>query len=341
MLTQNDIMFYELELSGDCNAECPLCERTRRKLPLRGNGNITLEQIKKLFPTPDLIKGRDIAFCGTIGDPILNPEMLEIAQYLDPHEPWVISLSTNGGYNTADWWRELGKIENLEVDFCIDGHEQTNHLYRVNVKWDILMRNLEAYLEGGGIARWLFIPFDHNEHEYETAKAHAERLGMKFVRKNSARNAMRNFANRKHTPRKTEQTIRLNNSTTLVDKDPVKVNEAVVAYDKKDKKVIEKAASTIFCRHLEKKHIFISSDFTVIPCCYLYRHQNQIALRYGYTDNKEWNNLNQYSVDEVLEKLDSFEIANRWDPEHKHHLQKCVTSCGNNGIALDKKIKEL
>lgn len=339
MLTQNDIMFYELELSGDCNAECPLCERTMRNTPLRGNGNISLEQIKKLFPTPESIKRKDIAFCGTTGDPILNPEMLEIGQYLDPHDPWVISVSTNGGYNTPDWWRELGKLKNMEVDFCIDGHEQTNHLYRVNVKWETVIRNLEAYIEGGGKARWMFIPFDHNEHEYEAAKSHAERLGIKFVKKNSARNAV--FKNTKYQPRKSNQEVVIKNRSTLTEKDDIDVVKSITAYKHNDIEQKKKVAKNVVCRHFKDKHIYINADFQVSPCCYLNRYQHSVTLRYGYTDNKQWNDLNIYNIQEILDTMNNFDIKNRWNPEHKHHLQKCITSCGNSGVALDKKTRVL
>jgi len=334
MQSQKDIKFYELELSGDCNAACPLCERTMENIPLRGNSNITLEQIKKLFPTKDTVENVDIVLCGTKGDPILNPQMLEIAQYLDQFDPWAIGVSTNGGYNNTDWWKQLGKLKNVEVDFCIDGHQQTNHLYRVNVKWETVIRNLEAFIEAGGNARWMFIPFDHNEHEYEIAKQHAEQLGIKFIKKNSARNAM--FEGLTYTPRNSNRQIVVKNSKLLTNKNDKKVKEAINAYDDNDLDTIQSASKNIVCRHFKDNHVYINSKFQLSPCCYMSTDKHNKELKNNYTTT-DWNDLNHYSMQEVLDTLNSFEIKNRWKYNHQNHLSKCVITCGNNGVGLHKR----
>lgn len=336
--SQKDIYFYEFELSSDCNAECPLCERTMRNMPLRGNNNISLEQIKKLFPTKELVKGKDIALCGTKGDPILAPDCLEICQYLDKWDPWVLSISTNGGYNNAEWWTELGKLENVAVDFCIDGHEKTNHLYRVNVKWDILMRNLKAFIAAGGEAKWIFIPFDHNEHEFELAKATAKELGIPFVKRNSARNAV--FKNKEHTPRKSTDTIVLKNSESVSDVDDDEAVKSQFVYRTNDIEKQKEYASTIVCRHLKEKHVYIHANFTLSPCCWLARDQHHTTLSAPYNDGENWNDLNKHTIDEIILKKQLTDIQSRWNVDHPDHLRKCVMSCGNKGASLDKNITQ-
>ena len=62
---------------------------------------------------------------------------------------------------------------------------------------------MTAYTENGGNARWVFIPFFHNEDDYENAKALAEKLGMRFVRRTSGRNELNK--NRKHKPKKSRR----------------------------------------------------------------------------------------------------------------------------------------
>ena len=50
------------------------------------------------------------------------------------------------------------------------------------------MENAKAFINAGGIARWDFIAFAHNEHQIEEAKALAEQMGfVKFRYKKSNR----------------------------------------------------------------------------------------------------------------------------------------------------------
>ena len=75
-----------------------------------------------------------------------------------------------------------------KVIFAIDGLEDTNHLYRVNTNFNKIMENAKAFINAGGLARWDFIAFAHNEHQIEEAKALAEQMGfVKFRYKKSNR----------------------------------------------------------------------------------------------------------------------------------------------------------
>ena len=55
--------------------------------------NLTLEQIQTWFPNPNGIKFK---FCGVLGDPIVNPQCMEITKYLVDNGG-EIQYSTNGG----------------------------------------------------------------------------------------------------------------------------------------------------------------------------------------------------------------------------------------------------
>ena len=81
-MIEKNIKKYELEITANCNAECPLCARTEMGLPLRGNKEITLENIKHIFPTRESCDGKEFKLCGVLGDPIINSECLEICEYL-------------------------------------------------------------------------------------------------------------------------------------------------------------------------------------------------------------------------------------------------------------------
>merc|ERR1711991_170093 len=85
---------------------------------------------------------------------------------------------TNGGYKSKEWWSV----------FAIDGLADTHHLYRVNTRFERVIENAKAFIEGGGNAQWSFIRFGHNQHQEEQARKLAKEIGFKsFTACNSER----------------------------------------------------------------------------------------------------------------------------------------------------------
>ena len=192
----------ELEISSDCNAACPGCARTQN-LDILQPRNLTIEQIQTWFPDRRHIEDKTFKLCGVLGDPIVNPDCMAITKWLLEHGGRV-HYSTNGGRNSADWWRELGRLSGeygrdiLKVHFCVDGVD-TNHIYRVNTNYKIIDRNMQAYSDGGhstggrAEASWIYIVFDHNEHELETARARAAELDFRFATRTGMRNTFHDW----------------------------------------------------------------------------------------------------------------------------------------------------
>ena len=192
---KDNIKEIHIEPTSLCNAECPMCARN-----INGNGinpHISLKSLDlnwfKNNLIPEKIKQLDkIFFCGNVGDPAGTPELLEIIQYIKTSNPnLVVGLNTNGGLKTATWWSKLGHLLDGRFDYCvfsIDGLQDTNHLYRQNVVWENVERNMRAFIDAGGRARWDYIIFGHNEHQVEEAEALAEAWGVeRFQKKKSAR----------------------------------------------------------------------------------------------------------------------------------------------------------
>ena len=186
-------MKIELEITSDCNASCPGCARTLNQDILQIN-SFTLQDLKRIFPPLD-VNDNQFKFCGVLGDPIVNPDFLSMAEYLTDNNGYV-EVSTNGGYNSPDWWRQLGSIAYkhpglVHIHFCADGHKETNHIYRVNTKWKVVERNMEAFADTAPPqhATWIYIVFDHNEYELETAKNHAYELDFNFATRTGMRNS--------------------------------------------------------------------------------------------------------------------------------------------------------
>ena len=64
----------------------------------------------------------------------------------------------------------MASLKRTLIIFGIDGLEDTNHIYRKNVKWKKLEENIKIYIKYGGTASWQFIVFEHNKHQENIAK---------------------------------------------------------------------------------------------------------------------------------------------------------------------------
>ena len=51
-----------------------------------------------------------------------------------------------------------------KINFSIDGLADTNPTYRVNANWDKVIENVKTFIKAGGLARWDYPVFGHNEH---------------------------------------------------------------------------------------------------------------------------------------------------------------------------------
>lgn len=169
-----------VELSNFCNAACPMCPRyvngTEIVRPDLELTQITFNLFESWFPKSIIEKVNQWVFCGTVGDPMMAKDVVTICEYIYSINPKTyITFNTNGGIRSEKDWTRLGELSkmydnHLRIIFSIDGLEDTNHLYRRNVKWDILMRNVKAYISAGGRADWDFLIFKHNEHQIENAQ---------------------------------------------------------------------------------------------------------------------------------------------------------------------------
>ena len=140
----------EFEISSLCNALCSGCQRTM--LDNRGEyyykGNITISDICNWFDDVNLKDAR-IKLCGVLGDPIINPDCIDICSYLILEKKVKsIEVSTNGGTRSKKFWTELAELSKLSnkklyVHWSIDG--VTKNDYRENVSIDKVWKNFHTY----------------------------------------------------------------------------------------------------------------------------------------------------------------------------------------------------
>lgn len=174
---------YQIEITSYCNAACPQCPRNLNGWgvnPYMPLTHLDWEVLETAFPVELCQRLRQVFFCGSYGDPIMHPDFLKILRNFRQKNPTLwLYVHTNGGVHDQDYWAEIAKIMGGygQVDFGIDGLEDTLDLYRINVKFNKVMDNASAFIRAGGRAKWNFIVFRHNEHQVDQAKQRAKDMG--------------------------------------------------------------------------------------------------------------------------------------------------------------------
>jgi hypothetical protein len=172
-----------LELSSKCNAACPQCPRNFYGFPFNDGyieRNLTLEEIKKIFPSTFVKQLWQVLINGNFGDIVMNPEGVEIMKYFRDHNSSAsLIIITNGGARDRKFWRDLAKL-NCEIWFCLEGIDNETHaLYRQNTLYSTVLKNAQEFISAGGHAVWKMIQFDHNRHQINSAKLLSQQLGFK------------------------------------------------------------------------------------------------------------------------------------------------------------------
>ena len=161
-----------LDISTYCNAACPQCHRTDRK----GLGKIDwlplifwdLDKFKRAYSPKDVLRHYQFIFCGTWGDPVMNPNLDKILDYVNDNSlpDTDIIINTNGSIRDEDWWYKLGLThgKKLTVVFAVDGSTQEMHeKYRKKTNLQKVLNNMEALSETDSVAKAMTIIFKHNE----------------------------------------------------------------------------------------------------------------------------------------------------------------------------------
>lgn len=184
-----------IELTNLCNASCPSCPRFFQNSSLINPGlklnSWSLQDFKNRLPIDFLKNITHINFCGNHGDPVACKELEDILEYLHEINMPIVEVHSNVGAKTIKTWDRIGQIfaENTDwlMIFSVDGLEDTNHLYRRNIKWFKVEQNIRAFTKHGGTSDWDFLVFKHNEHQVEEARLLSKEWGItNFVPKIAA-----------------------------------------------------------------------------------------------------------------------------------------------------------
>ena len=100
----------------------------------------------------------------------------------------------------------------------------------------------------------------------------------------------------------------------------------------KDKK--QEILNSITCKLVHEGEIFIASNQTMWPCCFLWdsMFKNKESIVEKLNEYSEgWNSLRNHSIDEVLAHpwFDHI-LAESWNPSHAKHFVRCIRTCAYN-----------
>lgn len=284
------IKLLHIENTSVCNASCPMCTRNVNGKELSSNftiGSLEFDKFKSVV-LPHIETLEKIMFCGTLGDPCADNNLLDKIKWIKEIKPeCVVGLNTNGSIQNKNWWAQIAQLLSGIYDyvvFSIDGLEDTNHIYRVGVRWNKVMENAKAYIDAGGIAHWDMLVFDHNKHQIQECMMMASDLGFSWFR--------------------TKETDRWNE---------YKFDNLLPAedYEQIDYSNIEE----VICERDREESLYIDYTGQSWPCCYM------ASINYGEIDRSKNKDMLTYSPDILMA-----EYQNRLKDKRPFYV--CKRSCG-------------
>jgi sulfatase maturation enzyme AslB (radical SAM superfamily) len=291
---------------------------------------MTLARAKQIFQPEFLTQLTSIRINGNFGDIVMNLETVDIVDFFYTINPNLkISISTNGGARNKFFWQELAKHP-CRVMFCVDGLEDTHHLYRQNTVWQTVINNAKTFISAGGYAVWKMIKFEHNQHQIEQCYRLSQTLGFKdFQLVADGRDTAPVF--NKH-----------GKLTHVLGNYQGETNFHKLFYQKKTNQILlediiegKQPSTCINCETKKLKSIYISATGDVSPCCYTgFYPQTYGHGQYHQAANAQLvplitkNNALEYPLHECIEWFTL--VENSWNIANyeQGRLVICDDNCG-------------
>ena len=316
----------EFELSTTCNSFCPTCVRfttdgykVQRNPLLKYNENITVENFRKVISDPALSDTALIELIGTAGEPIAHPEFFDILKSILEIKPHcTVQIHTNGGLRNTAFFTKLAALLNkftkYKMVFSIDGLEDTNHLYRKEVKWSKVMENLQAFISAGGKARWKSVVFNWNKHQLKDMEQLSIDMGCQYFETEE------NYVPSLDEPECDISAYVIDRETSLTSEQLLDSRKlmGLPNYEKID----------AWCTSVN--NIFVAPDGQVYPCC-MFSAARYCDSEYDYyhnvykdTDPKDFN-INYNSLSDIINNPWWDQLIGNLDT---NPCELCIINCG-------------
>ena len=339
-LKVSDIRVLNLEITSYCNIQCPQCSRTDEDGRLASYVDLEHWDSNLILSNLEIDQMANLSFVnieGDTGDALTHPDIENIVSkiYNSPNKPKILIL-THGALRSEKWWKEFGSKfkDRLMVQFSIDGLEDTHKLYRVGADYNKVIKNVKAFIEGGGCAAIRCLVFKHNEHQLDQICNMSRGLGVhqfKFLPgdKNRYRGQdhWKVYENGKFTHVIAPTSIEDFNKWSWG------------SWDEWDKNQQNTVYNDIICTNLKKGDIQITYKGHVIPCCMynadLYFNHPLNKPFQQLTGNMDQFDINKRKLSDILSHsyFDRLEetLGNGTDPG------RCTDMCPQLNLKREKK----
>ena len=339
MFNYSDIRMVHLEISSRCNAACPECPRNLRGVDIENLGDyvvhdMTLDEAKVIFPVEFLKQLRRIYITGNHGDFITCRDGLKIVQYFSESNPGLLIDITTNGSGRPKIWEPLALIPNVRVLFRVDGLKDTNHLYRQYTDFDLIMSNAKKFIGAGGMALWVMIEFDFNEHQRTEAEQLSKEMGLVgFQLVNHGRNNTAVYNREGEYQHSIGKPTHELNFTKLLDYRKVMNNRLKENIDSHADLLYKNVpAKEIKCKILRGREIYIQSNGEVYPCCWIGFAPRTNYIRPG-TDHTRAvlkpNNALEIGIEKSIEWFNDLEKSWSINSVAEGRNYTCNETCGS------------
>ena len=342
-----DLQEIQVDLTSYCNAGCGTCARhedgTQQLQPLLKLQHFDYSVFERLI-TKDLKETNitSVAFNGNWGDAVMHPDFLQLAELVS-NSGLSLNVSTNGSIRNEKWWIKLASVLNKKssVIFCLDGLEDTHHIYRRKTNFNKIVENIKAFTSAGGRADVTMTLFEHNKHQVKEVEAVAKECNTMYFRLRHSHGD-----NLLIIP-KNEESYRVmasydidEHQVTFPERDnSLKMSDSRdynVYLDANDQVKDAKANDTV-CLWYNDRNIQIDPWAVVWPCCHLSLFGVEAGVESGDTmlfnlvddsflQARKMNTLKEYSLTEIL--------TNKWFKENLNDAlntgawKQCQNICG-------------
>lgn len=261
---------------------------------------LSAADVRAILPADFLSHIKAFDMCGAYGEPALARDLFRIISHVRLASPdCLITLYTNGGIHSTDWWRRFAEVlgDPARVVFAIDGIGPTNGYYRRGVDYDKVINNASAFIAAGGNARWEFLAFRHNEDQIAAAATLSGQLGFSEFSVKKTQRFLEPLYD--HVPEfrngHTDLTkfpvysgageligyLEPPRDPALVNQTARQLDELIGEYGTLDALF---SATPIHCPVLDTNSVFIGAQGYAFPCCWTYVQATRPALNHFPAD---------------------------------------------------------
>lgn len=332
----------QFEISSMCNALCLGCVRTDTRTFNNPKSKVPKKQLVSISTVVELLTSKsmstvtNIEFCGTIDEPMMHPDFLEMLEAINNINPgfYRVVIHTNAGVRSTDDWTRLAvilnKFKSHSVKFGIDGLEDTHAIYRQNTDFNKIIDNAKAFIAANGNAEWQYLIFPWNSHQVDTARELSKEYKFKlFIERYDRSDATKIGLEKIEALKKTATKPQTANIMRPLDD-----------YIKNQKN------EPIDCYYKTHNMYFVSHDSKLWPCCFIangFFSLNSSASEFlnkrifeHYGD--DFNDLTEHSVEEILASdFYTSDLVDSWMHQvglgKKDKVSRCAETCGVKQLA--------